>query len=123
LLIEESTLLAERRYGELSRLHEEKVSLSKQLESFQTMIEKNPALVKEAEPNAREELILLTDELAQQVQDNFRQVAAAKAVNHRVMQAIMDVLSDDQRALTYTRDGMAHSANDLALSINLNQKA
>ncbi len=123
LMSEEAQLLSQMRYGELARLHDEKLKLTKLLEGYQQRLASDPNFVRTADSSTREELLLLTDDLAFNVQDNFRKVSAAKAVNTRVMQAIMDVLSEQHRPGTYGRDGVAAQAADLALSVNLNQKA
>jgi acyl-CoA synthetase (AMP-forming)/AMP-acid ligase II len=71
----------------------------------------------------REELLLRTDDLAFNVEDNFRKVSVARAVNQRVMQAIADVVNEQHRPGTYGRNGQTTSTQDLALSVNLNQRA
>lgn len=123
LMNEEAVLLSEMRYGELPKLHEEKLGLTKLLESYQQLMAKDPSFVKNADAQDREELLLLTDDLAFSVEENFRKISAAKAVNGRVMQAIMDVMSEQHSPGTYGPQGMANPSADLALSINLNQQA
>lgn len=123
LIAAESTILTEMRFKDLAALNDEKTKLTKQLEAYQQLLARDPSFVKNASEKEREELLLLTDDLAFNVQENFRKVSVAKAVNGRIMQAIMDVISEQHRPGTYGRDGITAQANDLALSVNLNEKA
>lgn len=123
ILVEEGALLTSMRFKELPKLNEEKIKLTVLLESYQQLIAADPSIVKQADPKTREELLLKTDDLAFNVEDNFRKVSVARAVNSRVMQAIMDVMSEQHRPGTYGRNGQSTQSHDLALSINLNQKA
>ena len=123
ILAEEGEMITAMRYKELPRLHEEKVRLTSLLETYQQRIAVDPGFIRNADQKTREELLLRTDDLAFNVEDNFRKVSVARAVNSRVMQAIMDVMQEQHRPGTYGRNGMASQATDLALSVNLNQKA
>jgi flagellar biosynthesis/type III secretory pathway chaperone len=123
ILAEESEHIAALRYSELPRLHEEKVKLTSLLENYQRLLAADPSFIRNADEKTREELLLRTDDLAYNVEDNFRKVSVVRAVNGRVMQAFMDVIGEQHRPGTYGRKGTATPMNDLALSINLNQKA
>jgi flagellar biosynthesis/type III secretory pathway chaperone len=123
ILAEESEMIRDMRFKELPRLHEEKLKLASLLETYQQVIAADPDFVKRADEKTREELLLRTDDLAFNVEDNFRKVSVARAVNQRVMQAIMDVVGEQHRPGTYGRNGQAAASNDLALSVNLNQRA
>lgn len=119
---EESQMLSEHRIKDLAGLHEEKLKLTQLLELYQLHLTKNPEFLQTVDAKQREELVLLADDLAYNVEENFRKVSAARAVNSRVMQAIMDVVTEHQRPGTYGRDGAA-SHEGMSLSVNLDQKA
>jgi hypothetical protein len=68
-------------------------------------------------------LLLRADDLAFNVEENFRKISVVRAVNGRVMQAIMDVMGEQHRPGTYGPKGVANQMGDLALSMNLNQRA
>ncbi len=123
ILLEEGELISAMRFKELPRLHDEKLKLTSVLELYQQRLASDPGFVRHADHETREELLLRSDDLALSVEENFRKVSAARAVNSRVMQAIMDVMSDQHRPSTYGRDALAAPSPDLALSMNLNQKA
>jgi flagellar biosynthesis/type III secretory pathway chaperone len=123
LMSEESEMLRSFRFKDIGTIHEEKLKLSKLLEAYQHRLATDPSFVQNADRNAREQLLMLTDDLAFNTEENLRQVAAARAVNQRVLQAIMDVVSEQHRPGTYGPQGQVLSAHDMALSMNLNQKA
>lgn len=123
LVQEESTMLREMRIRDLPKLQDEKIQLGNLLEAYQRRLASDPDFIKNTDDKTREELLLLTDDLAFEIEDSFRHISVAHAVNQRVLQAIMDVVSEDSRPGTYGRHGQALSAGDMALSMNLNQKA
>lgn len=123
ILTEETDLIRARRYNDAAKLHDEKLRLSGLLETYQTVLATKPDFIRNADEKTREELLYLTDDLAVSVQENFHAVAVAKAVNGRVLQAMMDVMSEQQRPSTYGAYGQSMQASNLSLSMNLNQKA
>ena len=123
VLAEETDLIRARRYSEITKLHDEKLRLSGLLETYQSVLATKPDFIRNADEKTREELLYLTDDLAVSVRENFHAVAVAKAVNGRVLQAMMDVMSEHQRPSTYGASGQSLQSANLALSMNLNQKA
>lgn len=123
VLAEESEHIDAMRYHELPKLNEEKVRLLSLLENYQRVMAADPDFIRAADARTREELLLRTDDLAFNVEENFRKVSVTRAVNSRVMQAIMDVMNDQQRPSTYGPKGIAAASSDLGLSMNLNQRA
>jgi flagellar biosynthesis/type III secretory pathway chaperone len=123
LLAEESELIEAMRYKDLARLHEEKLKLTSALENYQRLLASDPDFIRDADPRTREELLLRADDLAFNVEENFRKISVVRAVNGRVMQAIMDVMGEQHRPGTYGPKGVANQMGDLALSMNLNQRA
>ena len=123
ILAEESEMIANMQLKELPRLNEEKLKLTAVLEIYQQVMANDPSFIKKADEKKREQMILFADDLAISVEENFRKVSVAKAVNSRVMQAIMDVMSEKHRPASYGRNGLASQNQGLALSVNLNQQA
>ena len=123
ILARESEMITKMQYKDLAPLNDEKLKLTAVLEIYQQVMASDPTFVKKADAKTREQLILLTDDLAINVEENFRKVSVARAVNTRVMQAITDVMSEQHRPSTYGRNGLASQKHDLALSVNLNQQA
>lgn len=123
LMAEEATMLDARRYGDIARLQEEKLRLTGLLESYQHAMATDPDFLKSIDGETREELLLRTDDLACNVEDTFRKVSVARAVNQRILQAIRDVMSEQHSPGVYGRNGAAALSGEVALSMNLNQQA
>lgn len=123
LIALEAAMLDAQRYADIATLHDEKLDLAAQLEAYQQTLAAGPDWLKNADINVREELLLRADDLAFGAQENFKKIAAARAVNQRVLQAIRDVLTEDHSPTTYGRNGSTSQNETLTLSMNLNQKA
>ena len=57
------------------------------------------------------------------VEENFRRTAVARSVNQRVVDTIIETVSEQTRPKTYNRYGNSGLKQDMSLSLNLNQKA
>lgn len=122
ILAKETDSLRQMKVKELGTLQQEKERLTKLLESYQALIKKNPNALGDIDDAMREELEIEMEEFTQVVEDNYRRVAVARAVNQRIVQAILDVVTEQQHVGTYTKQGVSASPS-MALSFNLNQKA
>lgn len=123
LLMEEADLLAAMRVADVLPLQQEKLQLTRTLEMAQAQLAAKSAFMQSASPEEREELLLMTDDLAYAVEHNHRQASAARTVNARVMQAIMDVATEQHRPASYDRLGQVSGREKLTLSLKLNQQA
>lgn len=123
LIAQEAEMLETFRYADLATLQDEKLALTEKLEAYQQLLASTPDFVKQADIKIREELLVLTDDLAYNAEDNFKKIAVARAVNQRVLQAIRDVLTEQHSPTTYGRDGSTSQHDSMTLSMNLNQKA
>jgi hypothetical protein len=122
ILAKETEQLKQMKIKELGLLQAEKLRLTRLLQSYQAFIAANPGALNGLDEEMREELALETEEFTRIVDENYRRVAVARAVNQRIVQAILDVITEQQHAGTYTKLGIA-SAPNMAMSFNLNQKA
>lgn len=123
VLVKETQHLKQMEIRELARLQEEKVKLTKAMEGYQRLLAAKPELVRQLDDASREELAQLTEEFTQAVSENLRRTAVARAVNQRVVSAIMEVVTEHQHAGTYNKYGSATAPAGLAVSFNLNEKA
>ena len=122
ILAKETQQLKQMKVKELGLLQQEKTRLTKLMESYQALLKAKPDALGELDEATREELGIEMEEFTRVVDENYRRVAVARAVNQRVVQAILDVVTEQQHAGTYTKRGISASPN-MALSINLNQQA
>lgn len=123
LLVRETEHLKNMEMKELGKLSEEKQKLTKIMESYQRLIAQRPELIRALDEDSREELAVLTDQFTRAVSENMQRLAVARAVNQRVAQAILEVVTETQHAGTYNKSGYAAIPNNLSVSFNLNQKA
>ncbi len=125
ILEEETRCLRAMEIEALAKLHAKKVELTLMLEMYQKMIKQNPALLKKTDAAKLEEFAALSDDLTLVVEENFRRTAVARAVNQRVMQTIIETISEQHRPATYNRRGTAGGTKpqDIPMPLNLNQKA
>jgi uncharacterized protein YqeY len=123
LLSRETEHLKRMEVGELAKLADEKQKLTKIMESYQRLIAQRPELVRALDADSREELALLMEDFTRVVSENMQRTAVARAVNQRVVQAIMEVVTENQHAGTYNRSGYSGVPTNMSVSFNLNQKA
>jgi len=123
LLIRETGHLKAMEIKEVAKLQEEKQKLTKIMEAYQNLIKARPELVRALDDDSREELSELTEEFSRAVAENMQRTAVARAVNQRVVQAIMEVVTESSHAGTYNKYGSAAAHSNMAVSFNLNQKA
>lgn len=123
LLVRETAHLKAMEIKEIARLQEEKQKLTKTMETYQKLIKTRPELVRALDEDSRAELSELTEEFSKAVAENMQRTAVARAVNQRVVQAIMDVVTENQHAGTYTKYGTNHAPSGMSVSFNLNERA
>lgn len=107
----------------LAKLHEKKVELTLTLESYQRLLKSQPGLLKDADERKLKEFAELSEELTALVEENFRRTAVARAVNQRVVQTIIEAMSEQTHTGAYNRYGGSSLKQDMSLSLNLNHKA
>ena len=123
ILYEESEYLRTMQLSKIIPLHEEKLRLTHQLESYQRLLEENPDILRKADAKTLEHFRAVSDEFTAIMKENFRLNAVARTVNQRVVQAISDAMFETQRIGSYNRQGTTSMTGDLTLSFNLNQRA
>ena len=123
ILLQENEVLAKMRLKELAPMQEEKLKLTRQLESFQKLLATDTSVVAAATETSRHALADLTRQLLGTAAENMRRTTIAQTVNKRVMQSIVSTLSDQRRLNVYGAHGQANAASSATLSINHNERA
>jgi hypothetical protein len=125
ILGEESNMLASMDIANMAKMHPEKLKLTQMLEAYQSMMRARPDLMDDLNENERGNLAEVMSGFSQVMDHNFRQVAAARAVNQTVVRAITDSIAEQQHLTVYNREGNHFRAGVemSGVSINLNQKA
>jgi len=122
LLNQEVALLDAMKIGEAGKLQPEKEALTKVLEAQKKYIESQPEVMGDMTDDEREKLAIVVEEFNAALQRNVRLVAVAKAVNQRVVKAVMDTLAEQNATGTYTKAGVTINAPTQGISISLNQR-
>ena len=123
ILEEETRCLRDMKMDALAKLHTKKMELMLVIETYQKVLRDQPDFLKKQNAGKVEEFMALSEDLTEVVEENFRRTAVARAVNQRVMQTIVNTISEKQRPMTYNRYGSAMKKNDMPMPFNLNQKA
>ena len=123
ILEEETGYLKGMELESLARLQEKKQELTLVMESYQKILRANPDMLKQADADKLAEFSELAEDFTRVVEENFRRTAVARSVNQRVVQTIIDVMSEQNRPATYNRYGNSSTQQDMSLSLNLNQTA
>lgn len=123
LLNEEVLFLEKMQVGKAGELQPEKLALTQVLEAQKRLIDTQPELIDDVPAFEREELKDTIEAFHTALQRNIRLVAVAKAVNQRVVQAVLDTLAEQQSTGAYTKAGVtANAPKSAGLSISLNQQ-
>ena len=123
ILAEENNLLAKMRIKEMAPLQAEKQKLTQQVESFQRMLAADISLVKTAEPERQDALLIATDGLYTAIEENLHLTSVAQSINKQVMHTIVEAMAEQQRIGLYGRRGQSNAESEVMLSVNLNERA
>lgn len=122
LLNQEVLLLEQMNVTQAGELQPEKIALTQVLEAQKRLIEMQPELIDEVSDDDRAALRGSIEVFNKALQRNVRLVAVAKAVNQRVVQAVLDALAEQQSTGAYTKSGVTAAAAPQGVSISLNQQ-
>ncbi len=124
LLAEESMHLRAMRIKPVATLKEEKNRLIGWLEAQQKIIAINPSMRDSMSEEEREVIASIGAEFAQAVEENYHQASIARAVNQRVVQAMMEAVRDQHALPLYSASGaQARPTSGSSYQLNLNQQA
>lgn len=122
LLDEEVQLLDAMNITAAGALQPEKEALASVLEAQKKYIESQPEVMDALSDEDRDELAYVVDAFQESLQRNVRLMAVAKAVNQRVVQAIMDTVAEQNSTGAYTKAGITAGAPKQGISITLNEQ-
>lgn len=124
LLQEESVHLRHMRIKPVGALQDEKNRLIGWLEAQQKIIAINPVMRDSVDDNAQRALSEASENFARAVEENYHQASIARAVNQRVVQAVMEAVRDQNNLGTYGATGVQRSVTAAnGFNFSLNQQA
>ncbi len=120
LLAEEVDLLAEMKVSKIEALQQEKIFLTNALEAQRKLLDKHPHLSETIPSRDKEDLARVVEVFNDILEENNRKLMLAKAVNHKIVEAITDVVR--QSAVSNVYDGRGTTGNSYdAISVTLNK--
>lgn len=123
LLAEEVDQLKAMRLEKIRELQEEKQYLTQALEAHRRLLDKHPHLAETIPSRDRADLEGVVTVFQDILQENRRRLLMAREVNHRIVQAVTDVVREAAMSRVYDGRGAAGALGSDALSLTLNQTA
>lgn len=122
IMAEEADLLESMKINKISDLQHEKQMLTNALEAMKKHIVKHPELMEELSSQEREDLESVVKIFNEILEENYRRLSMARAVNLRVVQAITEIVQEATRGDVYDRSGVSGKPIVDSVSVTLNEK-
>ncbi len=122
LLAEEVDFLSEMKVSKIEALQNEKLFLVNALEAQRKLIDKHPHLVETIPSQDKQDLKEVVEVFNNILAENHRKLLLAKEVNHKIVQAITDVVMKNTRRMAYDGKGLTGIAPYETLSVTLNKR-
>lgn len=121
LLAEEVDLLGEMKVAKIEALQKEKLFLVNALERQRKLLDKHPHLIETIPSQDTKELEEVVNVFNDILAENHRKLLLAKEVNHKIVQAITDVVKETVASQSYDGRGSHGAAPYQTLSVTLNE--
>ena len=105
LLAEEADLLESMKISKIADLQNEKKILVDALDAMKTQIRRQPVLLEEISDDERDDLFEVVSVFNQILEENYRRLTMARAVNAEVVQVITEAVQEASRKDIYDRKG------------------
>lgn len=122
LLAEEADLLEAMNIKRVGELQKEKLMLVSALDALKKQIAKQPELLEEITDEERDDLVQVVRVFNEILEENYRRLSRARAVNQRVVQAITQAVQEATRGDVYDRKGEAGKPVIQTVSMTVNEK-
>lgn len=121
LLAEEVDLLGDMKVSKIEALQQEKIFLTNALQAHRKLIDKHPHLIDTIPSRDKKDLEDVVEVFNNILEENHRKLLLAKEVNHKIVQAITNVVKDVNRRKSYDDRGVSGVAPFETFSVTLNQ--
>lgn len=121
LLAEEVDLLSDMKVSKIEALQQEKLFLVSALEAQRKLVDKHPYVIDTIPSQDKKDLQEVVDIFNTILEENHRKLLLAKEVNHKIVQAITQVVKESTLSKAYDDRGINGAAPFEALSVTLNQ--
>lgn len=121
ILAEEVDLLKVMKVKEIDKLQEEKLFLIDALETYKKILNRHPALSETIPSRDKKDLEALIEVFNNVLEENHRRLQMAREINHQVVKAIREVVTEHAETPYYGINGKRNIAPYERLSVTLNQ--
>ena len=121
VLAEEADLLQEMRISEIAPLQQKKTTLTRALEIYKRMIEKDPTAIADADDDEREDLRTVLEVFDAVLHETYRRLLVARDVNQCVVEAIAGAVGEQSKNRVYDEKGSTEQ-DGRVLSVTLDKK-
>lgn len=121
ILAEEVDLLSEMKISKIEALQREKLFLTSALEAQRKLIDKNPQLVETIPSQDKKDLQEVVEVFNNILEENSHKLLLAREVNHKIVQAITQVVKENTLSRVYDGKGATGYAPYETLSVTLNK--
>ncbi len=121
LLAEEVDLLGDMKLKKIEELQNEKIFLTNALEAQRKMIERHPYVMDTIPSRDKKDLEDVAAVFQNILDENHRKLLLAKEVNHKIVQAITEVVKETTQSRTYNGSGYTGTAAFNTLSVTLDK--
>lgn len=121
LLAEEVDLLGDMKLKRIEELQSEKIFLTNALEAQRKMIERHPHVMETIPSRDKKDLEDVAEVFQNILVENHRKLLLAKEVNHKIVQAITEVVKETTQSRTYNGSGYTGAAAFNTLSVTLDK--
>ncbi|MCI5050031.1 MAG: hypothetical protein MRY32_06830 [Rickettsiales bacterium] len=121
LLAKEADLLEEMKIQEMADLQDEKLGLVEVIQQMKGYMDRHPEIINALNVQERDDLRQVVTIFQQILDENYRRLSMARAVNQKVVQAIKEVVHETSASDAYDKKGAANHSED-GVSLSLNEK-
>lgn len=121
LLAEEVDLLGDMKVKKIEALQQEKIFLTNALEAQRKLLERHPYIADTIPSRDKKDFEEVAKVFENILHENHRKLLLAKEINHKVVQAITDVVKQNTLSRTYNGNGTTGAAAFNNLSVTLNK--
>lgn len=121
VLAEEADLLEEMKIPELEKLQPEKIRLTTALDRQRQLLHKNPDLLSAVSAEERAEFKGVSEIFEVIMKENHRRLLMAREINLKVVQAITEVVAENNGNKIYNAGGGSELPRPASISVTLNK--
>lgn len=122
VLAQEADLLEAMQVGKIADLQDEKQALVGALDSVKKQLAKRPHLLRQMGAEEREDLAQVVGVFHAVLEENYRRLSMARAVNQKIVEAITEVIQENTRNEVYDRKGTSGKPVVDSVSITLDKQ-